>query len=290
MFIKYINLKPLCNIFYIIGLDCQCESHFLKLFEQLNKRNNSVRDNNQDITWQQLTQHPVLNDSQVHVWRANLDLPTNTIEQLTSYLSEDEIARAYKFRFQQHQRRFIAARGILRQILGNYLQISPPNLQFEYSDRGKPSISNNALQFNVSHSHEYALYGFTYQQAIGVDLEYTRSMPDTLKIAQRFFSPREFKLISDVTSEQQSTTFFKIWTAKEAYLKAVGTGLSGSLSAVEISLDLDLHPQLIAIDGSTTALSNWSIYPCIPTTDYQAAIAISTPVTPDKIYLYNWHP
>lgn len=249
--------------------------------------------NNQDITWQQLTQHPVLNNSQVHVWRANLDLPTNIIEQLTSYLSVDEIARANKFRFEQHQRRFIAARGVLRQILGNYLQISPEKLQFEYSDRGKPRLSgsmgNSSLQFNVSHSHEYALYGFTYERAIGVDLEYARKMPDAVKIAERFFSPSEFKLITSVTTEQQSETFFKLWTAKEAYLKAVGTGLADSLSTVEIFLDQTRCPQLLAIKGNKTAIGNWSMYSCSLGTDYIAAMAVATPINLLQINFYHWH-
>ncbi|MGL6345273.1 MAG: 4'-phosphopantetheinyl transferase family protein, partial [Waterburya sp.] len=149
--------------------------------------------NHQDTIWQHPPQQPRLDHNQVHVWRANLDLPTTAIEELAAILSHDEIARANRFRFTKDRNRFIAARSILRQLLGKYLQITPDKLEFEYSDRGKPRLSasmpNSFLQFNVSHSHEYALYGFIYDQAIGVDIEYLREMSDAVKIAERFFSP-----------------------------------------------------------------------------------------------------
>jgi 4'-phosphopantetheinyl transferase len=189
-------------------------------------------------------------------------------------LSPDEIARANKFRFVQHKSKFIAARGILRQLLGNYLKVSPRSLTFTYSDRGKPQLETDiSLQFNISHSQDYALFGFTLNHLIGVDIEYRRSMPDALKIAQRFFSPREYKLLEEVAIEQQSKLFFQLWTAKEAYLKGTGSGLSGSLSSVEICLDQCESPYLSTLKQDK--IINWSLYSCTPATDYSAAIAIN---------------
>ncbi len=248
---------------------------------------------NLETNWQDPLQPPILANNQVHVWRANLDLPTAEINQLATLLSTDEIARANKFRFPEHKRRFIATRGILRQLLGNYLQISAKILKFEYSDRGKPrlaaSISDSSLEFNVSHSQEYALYGFTHHNQIGVDLEYLRDMKDAAKIAERFFSPRESQLIASLNSEQQQRIFFKLWTAKEAYLKAIGTGLTGSLDGVDISLDQAGYPSLLAINGNITAAASWSMHHCIPAINYVASVAIKTNIIKQQINFWNWY-
>ncbi len=239
-----------------------------------------------DSIWQTPAQLPSLKDKQVHIWRANLSLSTPEIEQLTTLLSTDEIARADKFRFVHHRSRFIAARGILRQLLGNYLTTSPHSLTFTYSDRGKPQLATDiSLQFNLSHSEEYALFGFTLNHLIGVDIEYQRAMPDALKIAQRFFSAREYQMLAAVSLEQQPKLFFQLWTAKEAYLKGTGTGLSGSLSSVEICLDQRESLYLSTIKQDK--IMNWSLYSCNPATDYAGAIAINAQISTQDINY--WH-
>jgi 4'-phosphopantetheinyl transferase len=240
-----------------------------------------------DSIWQTPAQPPTLRDNQVHIWRANLGLPTLEIERLTNLLSTDEIARANKFRFVQHRSRFIAARGILRQLLGNYLDTSPRSLIFTYSDRGKPQLATDiSLQFNISHSQEHALFGFTLNHLIGVDIEYQRAMPDALKIAQRFFSLREYKMLEEVALEQQPKLFFQLWTAKEAYLKATGTGLSASLNTVEIALNQTKSLYLSSLKKDT--IMNWSLYSCTPATDYAAAIAINAQIPVQHLNFWHW--
>ena len=254
-----------------------------------------MRDDNRPETIWQLPQHqPILENNQVHIWRASLDLPTIVIDQLATFLSPDEIERANRFRFVQHQKRFIAARGILRKLLSNYLQISPNDLKFKYGNCGKPQLTgfkqDSPLEFNLSHSGEYALYGFTYHHPIGVDLEYIREMPDAVKIAQRFFSEREYRLINSVEDAQKSAVFFKLWTAKEAYLKAIGKGLAGSLANVDIIFDGVQSPRLLAaIKGRKAAVTNWSIYSCIPATGYIATMAVKTSIPFKQINFWHWH-
>ena len=240
-----------------------------------------------DSIWQTPSQPPRLRDSLVHVWRANLSLSTSEIEELTTLLSTDEIARANKFRFLKHKSRFIAARGILRQLLANYLDLNPQNITLEYSDRGKPHLAKDlSLQFNISHSQEYALYGFTLNHLIGVDIEYQRTMLDALKIAQRFFSAREHKMLEEVSIEQQPKLFFQLWTAKEAYLKATGTGLSACLDSVEIALNQSKSPYLSTLKKDI--IMNWSLYFCTPATDYSAAIAINAQIPVQHINYWHW--
>ena len=252
----------------------------------MNQSNNYCSDE-----WQHPTNLLMLDLDRVHVWRAKLDLPALKVARLASILSPDEIARANRFRFARHRRRFIVARGILRQLLGNYLDIEPKDLQFDYGDRGKPLLKLEQidhLQFNLSHSHEYALYGFSYHHLIGVDLEYLRQMPDLLKIARRFFSPQEYKLLVEASDEARLELFFRLWTAKEAYLKAIGTGIADSLADVELAIDDVISPRLLAIKGDKLAAAKWSLCSCIPATGYIASVAIKT--TPlASIEFWHWH-
>ncbi|MEL6501392.1 MAG: 4'-phosphopantetheinyl transferase superfamily protein [Cyanobacteria bacterium J06623_1] len=242
-------------------------------------------------TWQHPQSFPELGRHQVHVWRANLDLSSTEIIKLTALLSDDEINRANQFRFSQHKRRFIAARGILRQLLSAYLEVNPGSLDFSYESKGKPCLaSQTKLQFNISHSQEYALFGFIYEHQIGVDIEYQRSVPDALKIAQRFFSPREFRMLAETEPERQAELFFQFWTAKEAYLKALGIGLSGSLSEIEIAFDCEHCPYLLAVQGKPATALDWSLYPCSPVTDYLGAIAISKRIAPRQLAFWHWLP
>lgn len=254
-----------------------------------------MRNNNcQTVIWQLPQNRPILAEGQVHIWRANLDLSSMEIECLSQFLSSDEIARAAKFRFPLHRKRFIAARGILRQLLGIYLKVSPDDLTFEYGDRGKPLLSkyawNSSINFNLSHSQEYAIYGFTYHQAIGVDLEYVREMPDALKIAQRFFSENEYELIRSTAREKQNQVFFQLWTAKEAYLKAIGTGLAGSLDSIDLSLNQTQSPYLFSIKENQNLITKWSLYSYIPQPNYIAAIALRMLMPFEQIYFWQGQP
>ena len=244
--------------------------------------------------WQSSLRQTALDKHQVHIWRANLDLPEIEVVRLKTFLSIDELHRASKFRFTEHRRRFVVARGILRELLGSYLDTSPKNVQFNYGDRGKPELleSNTPypLHFNISHSQEYALFGFSTSNLIGVDIEHLREMPDAVKIAQRFFSHREFDLINNLGIKEQSSVFFKFWTAKEAYLKAIGTGLSGSLASIEIDLAKDSgNTLLFAINGNTRDKNNWSICSFVPAINYVGAMAIEAQITKEQIDFLSWN-
>ncbi|MEM6612528.1 MAG: 4'-phosphopantetheinyl transferase superfamily protein [Cyanobacteria bacterium P01_C01_bin.72] len=241
--------------------------------------------------WQQTRYFPKLEKHQAHIWRANLDLNKREITKLATLLSSEETARANRFRFMEHKRRFIAARGILRQLLGAYLAINPRSVDFSYGEKGKPALSNaTEIQFNISHSQEYALLGFIPEHLIGVDLEYQRAMPDALKIAQRFFSPREFKTLQATAPEQQAKLFFQLWTAKEAYLKALGTGLSDSLTGVEIAFDRNQSPYLFSLQQKSPPISDWSLYSCTPIANYSGAFVINQPISAQQITFWHWLP
>lgn len=210
-----------------------------------------------------------LRNDQVHVWRSTLDLPT---ELFANLLSSDEQIRADRFRFAQHRQRFIAGRGILRSLLGRYLQIAPDQVQFIYSDKGKPSLINQRLQFNVAHSQGLALYVIALDRPVGVDLEQIRAIADLNALTQRFFSSNEHAVVCNLPLDQQSKTFFRYWTCKEAYLKATGDGLA-KLQALEVSLD-SKQAYLTKIPQGN--IKDWHLRELVPAENFVGAIVSSS--------------
>ena len=227
------------------------------------------------INWEKPLFNLKLLDNEVHLWKANLKISRQQIKELNNSLSADEKARAERFHFPEHRNRFIAARGFLREIISSYLEVASQEIIFNYSDRGKPNLSNNKLQFNISHSQDIALYGFINNCLIGIDVEYLREDLKCDQIATRFFSDRESQLIKSSTKEQQTETFFHLWTAKEAYLKATGEGLIGGLDTVEIEIKSTSEVKLLA-SGDGKILDDWFLYSFIPHQNFIANLAINT--------------
>lgn len=207
---------------------------------------------------------------EIHVWRIDLDQPEVQLQNLATTLSSEEMARAERFYFQEHRQRFIAGRGILRTILGRYLDIQPLQVQFNYQHRGKPvladTFADSGLEFNLSHSQGLGLCAVNCTRQIGVDLEYIRPMSDLEALAKRFFLPREYEMLRSLSANQQQEAFFRYWTCKEAYLKATGDGLS-QLEQIEVSLT-PTEPAKLQI------LEDWSLFELVPANNYVAAVAV----------------
>jgi 4'-phosphopantetheinyl transferase len=220
----------------------------------------------------------LLND--VHIWRINLNSSESQLQFFRETLSSDEIARAQRFYFPEHRQRFIAGRGTLRAILGQYLGIDPKQVEFEYQPRGKPLLAakfaDKGLLFNLSHSQDLALLGVSYQNQIGVDLEYIRTMSDLEGLAKRFFSFKEYEYLRLFSPQEQQQIFFRYWTCKEAYLKATGDGLV-QLEEIEISLTPNQPSQLLVSGG-------WNLRELTPAENFAAAVV----VTGSNINLHCW--
>jgi 4'-phosphopantetheinyl transferase len=217
-----------------------------------------------------------LSGEQIHVWRIDLFQSVSVVQKLAQTLTEDEYQRAQRFRFEKDWRRFIVARGQLRSILAAYRGCTPSSVRFSYGPQGKPCLANvddgslrkgQGLQFNIAHSHELALCAVVTNRAIGVDIEYLRPLPDAEQLAQRFFSQAEHAQIQALPVDEQAQVFFRLWTGKEAYLKATGKGLSHPLNQVEI-IYTDHEWRLAA------ALSGWSLQSFSPATNCLAALVV----------------
>jgi 4'-phosphopantetheinyl transferase len=240
--------------------------------------------------WRSPIECPPLLDGEVHIWRSHFSfhvLSDANLRQFSQVLAVDEQERAQRFRSESHRQQFIAARGLLRILLGAYLERDPAQIQFVYGAYGKPLLNasspSQALHFNLSHSHEMVLYAVTRDRPVGIDIEYLRWVPNVEQLAHRFFSPIEAAAISALPPDQQQTAFFCGWTRKEAYLKATGRGLA-DLSEVEVTLlpadppRLVNHPSSDSPDSSEVSNfqgpSEWTLHHLNPGERYVGALAV----------------
>ncbi len=189
------------------------------------------------MTWTTGPDRPQVADGEIHVWRTQLDLTDAWHERLRATLSADEVDRASRFLKPQHRRRFEAARGVLRDILSRYEQRPAAALPLATGAFGKPLLSDSRLRFNVSHSGAHALFGVSRDRDVGVDIEAIDPRRADDRIAERYFSEAECAALQHLPTAARDAAFFRCWTRKEAYLKAIGTGLSGSLRGFTVSID-----------------------------------------------------
>lgn len=231
--------------------------------------------------WQIPPNHLMLNDREVHIWQASLEVSPDKIGFLYSILSEDEIVRAERFHFENDRRRFIAARATLRLILSRYLSKAPAEITFDYNRFGKPALpaqQASNLRFNLSHANELALYAVSNAHEVGVDIEYIKPNRDTREIIERFFSENEKMEFQHLPEFMRIKAFFSGWTRKEAFIKARGEGLSFPFEKFSVSLHPDQPARLMHIDPDKKDGREWMLKD-IPINDaYRAAVAVSSPV------------
>jgi 4'-phosphopantetheinyl transferase len=214
---------------------------------------------------------------EIHVWQTQLDIPASDVSRLSETLSADERDRAARFYFEKHRWRFVVGRGTLRTIIGSYLQVAPDKVRFTYNDKGKPSLVEpnvDGFEFNVSHSHELALYAFALGVSIGVDVEVIRPVNDMEALAKRFFSPLEYEMLQRVTPENRLEAFFNCWTRKEAYVKAEGLGLFIPLDSFTVSLTPSQPARFIQLTAQANHNEAWSLHHLHPGPGAVGAVAI----------------
>jgi 4'-phosphopantetheinyl transferase len=218
---------------------------------------------------------------EVHSWCASLDVSPETCARLYATLTADERARSARFRSERDRRRFIVARGVLRDLLGHYLQTQPGQIRFVYNAFGKPDLSpefGNRLKFNLSHSAGVTLIAIAADSNVGVDVEYIQGQCDYAAVAGGFFSAVEVDQLVTLPSHLCSRAFFSCWTKKEAYVKACGEGLGIPMDS--FSLPLAIYPSDSPIDldvasNDIASETRWSLYTLHPAPGYIGALAIA---------------
>ena len=224
--------------------------------------------------WQPALPPIRLEGDDVHVWKAPLGGPSAMQRFLEDTLSAEERERADRFHFDCHRDRFVRARGVLRWLLADYLGVEPASLVFTYSSYGKPGLCSahaSRIAFNVSHSEDLALFAFSRRGEIGVDVEAIRSLPDRDSLAQQLFSDREAKSLGRLRAELKDDAFFTCWTRKEAYVKALGEGLSRPLDSFEVTF-AESDPPVLRVIGDAAESARWSMYGLTPGAGFAGAL------------------
>jgi 4'-phosphopantetheinyl transferase len=195
--------------------------------------------------------------------------------EMSQTLSSKELKRAASFNFKKDSDSFIKRRWFLRKMLGRYLKSPPESLKFSYSANGKPYICgeflDSGINFNLSHSYELALYAFTLNRRIGVDIEHIRPIAEMSEIVVRFFSAIEKEEWENISPSQKKEAFFSYWSLKEAYLKARGEGLSIPLDKFTVSLE---PPALLGDASVSQEPHEWTLDLIYPASGYTGALAV----------------
>ena len=213
----------------------------------------------------------------IEVAAARLDLPPEAVRALWARVCEAERRRAARFQFDRDRRRFIVARARLRELLGARLAVDPESVELVYGRNGKPALAprfaDTGWRFNVSHCGEVAVYAFSRSCEIGIDLEAVHEVREAGQIAARFFSRRENQAYLALAPQDRALGFFNCWTRKEAFVKALGDGLSLRLDEFDVSLAPGEPAQFLRIGGTPGEDSGWRLFSFSPLPGFVAALA-----------------
>jgi 4'-phosphopantetheinyl transferase len=197
----------------------------------------------------------------IHVWYACVDCSFMKIREFGTLLSTEETARAQRFRSAHDCDRYIVQHGVLRSLLSGYVGCAPRIVDIRTSANGKPYMAGRdqaAIHFNASQSEAFAAFAFSRTGSIGVDIEKMREIPDMLEIVERHFTPREKHAIFSRPESLRSGLFYKLWTRKEAVLKAQGEGLLRPLDCVDVTTSGDANgPWKVQVAGELVVEDFW---------------------------------
>ena len=236
-----------------------------------------TNDDSQQL-WSMPPQPITLSENEVHAWKAPLIAQEDEYNAFQQVLSPEERERARRFYFEKDRRRWTIAHGVLRILLARYLNTDTHKLQFVTNEYGKPALApplaRTSLQFNLSHSAELALYAFTYQRQIGIDVEFMRLDIEWDALARSHFSSSEYAALQSLPSTLQAEAFFLCWSRKESYIKAKGRGLSIPLDQFDVSLVPGKPAALLGSREEVQATTHWSLHALEPGNGYAGALTV----------------
>ncbi len=223
-----------------------------------------------------VSENLLLSRDTLHIWR--FEIP-NSEDQFNNYLkllSEDEVERSQRFYFQKDRNEYVCCRGFLRESLSKYLDVDPVEIQFDYGKFGKPEIialqKKPKIKFNISHSKGQALLAVSDTDEIGVDIEYIKKIPEMFDIAKELYTQNENSILRN-SNDEAAQLFFRIWTRKEAIIKAVGHGLSAPLVSIDVSNEGIIKVDELFRDQSSEFI-DCRIMDLMPPDGYSAAVAL----------------
>ena len=224
----------------------------------MNKATGKVGHNMEDF--------PLLSSGQLYVWSVNTNPTAELLERCKVALSEHELTRIPFFKFEQVQQNYIISQGVLRLLLGAYLGMNANKLKIGRQAKGKPISSDDPdIHFNISNSGKMAVYAFSRDSEVGIDLEHIRQIPDLDEMITKNFSTNERKYIN-ASEKDRNSRFFRFWTIKESYLKAIGEGMRLAPDNLEFSIEKDGITHLST--RGVFELEDWIFKEFSPATDY----------------------
>jgi len=225
----------------------------------------------------------------VDVWLISCD-SVNQIDSSAGLLSPEERERAARFHRELDRNRFRVTHTATRMILAQYLNVEPRELRFVAQAGGKPEFDSPfrsaGIQFNLSHSSELALLAVAREATVGVDVEWIDPDLRIGEVAERFFSAAEVSVLNALPAEERVEAFFSCWTRKEAYIKALGEGLSVPLDSFEVAFGSQRAAALVAVRSNPAELSRWSMYDLKVPEGYKAAVVVEG--TAHRIRQFRW--
>ncbi len=229
-------------------------------------------------SWMPPVRNVELSRDAVHVWRTATEVSPTRLDPFRDVLAPDERARAARFLYEDDRRRYTVARGVLRTLLGRYLDVEPASLRFRYGAHGKPALTETPggrdVRFNLSHSYGLALHAFAVGREVGVDVERIRPNIDVAGVARHSFSPAEVEALTSLPAGQRREAFFNCWTRKEAFIKAHGEGIALGLSRFDVTLRPGEPAALLRFDDDATEAARWALCALDAGDGYKAALAV----------------
>ncbi|KCZ97906.1 putative 4'-phosphopantetheinyl transferase [Hyphomonas polymorpha PS728] len=225
-------------------------------------------------------------DLSVDVWTWNLDIDEALAARVSDWLTAEERKRAAAFITPQLQRRWIAARAGMRGILASVLGVAPQAPVFVLGPHGRPELAggNSPHSFNLSHSDALAAFSVS-EAAVGVDVERIKALPEG--VAGMVFSKTEIAALEAAPEDARAVVFYRYWTAKEAVLKALGTGLSVSGRSFTIDISRPETPRLVSADWKDEDTQAWQLAAFRPAEGFAGAVAVRTQ-RPLRLNLQSW--
>ncbi len=218
--------------------------------------------------------HPQLINGDVHVWHSLVSIGEEEFSACLATLSADEHMRADRYRFEKDRRQFIVARGFLRRLIAGYLKTQPQEIEFDFEEFGKPFLKSTGLFFNLAHSGNHIAFGFSKYGEVGIDIEEQQLHRHCLlEIAETICTSHELSYVNSLTKDDAQTALMRLWTAKEACLKASGTGLQMDPRQIEI------QNRILAGDNLPEVIGKHRLHP-LPDFEHQfrCSAALALPV------------
>ncbi len=229
-----------------------------------------------DEIWVPAATPEELQNGHVVLWRVWVDdLASGRLEKFVRVLNADERARAERFRFERDRNRYVVSRASLRLLLSEYTQARATDLEFVYGEQGKPALASPAhdIEFNLSHSADLCLLAFANGSRVGIDIESKERDVSFVDLAKRFFSEIEYDQIRRLAASERREAFYAVWTRKEAYIKALGEGVTHGLDNFTVTVDPQSERVLLTSERDPEASSRWQLRSFRPAEDFAGALA-----------------